>query len=228
MDTFAMTEDPSMAEDPSVAEDASVAEEPFPPGSDAGPDEHRRDEQGHLVLRSPEQFKALGHPVRHRMVNVLRQRPATLRQLAGVLGMSKGTIGYHVRVLREAGLIRLAETRQVRGGTEQYFALVSQSFKVHEEAAVGPEFLFNAALGEMLPDQPGRPSHTALRHLWLTDAEARALEARLRAMAAEPHRSADSADGEPYGLLISLFRADVPSLPPDDRDEPDENSPPAC
>ncbi|MFE7544089.1 ArsR/SmtB family transcription factor [Streptomyces platensis] len=193
----------------------AVEQSPAHGRSGAGQDEYRRDEQDHLVLRSPEEFKALGHPVRHRMVNVLRQRPATLRQLADVLGMSKGTIGYHVRVLREAGLVQLAETRQVRGGTEQYFALVSHGFKVHEDAAVGPEFLINAALGEMLPSRPGHPSHTALRHLWLTDAEAHALEARLRAMAAEPHPTTDSAHSKPYGLLVSLFRADVPSLPPD-------------
>ncbi|MEU6772228.1 winged helix-turn-helix domain-containing protein [Streptomyces sp. NPDC046759] len=188
-----------------------------PPGPSRGgdQDEPPRDEQDHLVLRSPEQFKALGHPVRHRMVNVLRQRPATLRQLAHALGMSKGTIGYHVRVLREAGLVRLTETRQVRGGTEQYFALVSQGFKVHRDAEVGPEFLINAALGEMLPTRPGQPSHTVLRHLWLTDAQAHALEAQLRAMATEEHPT-DPAHGEPYGLLVSLFRADVPSLPPDD------------
>ncbi|MGW6571870.1 ArsR/SmtB family transcription factor [Streptomyces sp. NPDC054945] len=184
-------------------------------GSDTDPDEQLRDEQGHLVLRSPEQFKALGHPLRHRMVNVLRQRPATLRQLAQALEMSKGTIGYHVRVLREAGLVRLAETRQVRGGTEQYFALVSPSFKLHQDAEVGPEFLINAALGEMLPPQPGQASPTMLRHLWLTDAEAHALATRLRELTAEPH-PADPAHGRAYGLLVSLFRADVPNLPPDE------------
>ncbi|MBZ9644756.1 hypothetical protein [Streptomyces sp. PSKA30] len=57
---------------------------------------------------------------------------------------------------------------------EQYFAFVSHGFKVHQDAAVGPEFLINAALGEMLPSQP---SHTVLRHIWLTDSEAHALEA---------------------------------------------------
>jgi DNA-binding transcriptional ArsR family regulator len=149
------------------------------------------------------------------MVNALRQRPATLRHLAQALGMSKGTIGYHVRVLREAGLVRLAETRQVRGGTEQYFALVSPTFRLHQDAAVGREFLINTALDEMLPDEPGQSSHTALRHLWLTPAEAQALEARLRALTAEPHPT-DPAHGEPYGLLVSLFRANVPRLPPDD------------
>jgi DNA-binding transcriptional ArsR family regulator len=129
--------------------------------------------------------------------------------------MSKGTIGYHVRVLRDAGLVRLVETRRVRGGTEQYFALVSPGFRFHQDAAVGGEFLINAALGEMLPPRPGQATHTVLRHLWLTDEEAHALEARLRMMAAEP-QPMDPARGEPYGLLVSLFRADVPSLPPDD------------
>jgi hypothetical protein len=129
--------------------------------------------------------------------------------------MSKGTICYHVWVLREAGLVRLAETRQVRGGTDQYFALVSHGFKVHQDATVGPEFLINAALGEILPSQPDQSSHTGLRRLCLTNSEAHALEARLRTMAEEPHPTTPGR-GEPYGLLVSLFRADVPNLPPHD------------
>ncbi|MFD8543222.1 ArsR/SmtB family transcription factor [Streptomyces sp. NPDC059649] len=169
-----------------------------------------------LVLRSPEQFKALGHPIRHRMVNVLRQRPATLRQLSTALGMAKGTTGYHVRVLREAGLVRLAESRPVRGGTEQLFALVSHGFTFHEDVEGGPQFLINAALGEMLPARPDQAEHTVLRHLWLAPEEAHALAARLREQAAEPH-TVDSSRGEPYGLLVSLFPADIPAL---DRETP--------
>lgn len=51
--------------------------------------------------------------------DVLRQRPATLRQLAEAPGLAKGTVSYQLRVLREAGLVRLAGTRHVRGGTEE-------------------------------------------------------------------------------------------------------------
>ncbi|GAA1271766.1 hypothetical protein GCM10009665_69890 [Kitasatospora nipponensis] len=173
------------------------------------------DEPEPLVLRSPEQFKALGHPQRHRMVNVLRQRPATLRQLAEALGLPKGTVGYHVRVLREAGLVRLTETRQVRGGTEQYFALVSTSFTFHRDARGGRELLVNAALAEMLPVRPGQPDHTVLRHLWLTEEEGHAMAARLRALAAEPNPG-DASTGEPYGLLVALFPADIPGLAADE------------
>jgi DNA-binding transcriptional ArsR family regulator len=82
----------------------------------------------------------MGHPVRHRIVNALRQRPATLGQLASAMGLAKGTISFHVRVLREAGLVRVAGTQHVRGGTEQYLALVSAGFRVHEDAGAGPGF----------------------------------------------------------------------------------------
>lgn len=165
-----------------------------------------------LTLNSPAQFKALGHPMRHRMVNVLRQRPATLSQLTSALGMTKGTVSYHLRVLREAGFVRLADTRQVRGGTEQHFALVSRGFKFDDE--IGPKFLFNAAMAEMLPARPGQADDTILRHLWLTPDEAHALAAQLRKQGAQPH-SGDPGR-EAYGLLISLYRADIPKLPTDE------------
>ncbi|MGF1427632.1 ArsR/SmtB family transcription factor [Kitasatospora sp. LaBMicrA B282] len=172
------------------------------------------DEPEPLVLSTPEQFKAMGHPVRHRLINVLRQRPATLRQLADALQLPKGTVGYHVKTLREAGLVVLAESRQVRGGTEQYFALASRSFTFHEESEGGAEFLINAAIAERLPPRPGQAEHTLLRHLWLTDEEAHALAARLRAEGEAP-MPVDSSRGEAYGLLVTLFPADIPALAPE-------------
>ncbi|WP_182908599.1 helix-turn-helix domain-containing protein [Microbispora sp. H13382] len=166
-----------------------------------------------LELRTPAQFKALGHPVRHRVVNLLRQRPATLGELATALHAAKGTVGYHVRVLREAGIVRLAATRHVRGGTEQTLALVSRAFRLHPEAAAGPDFLVRAALAEMRPARPGQAEHTLLNHLWLTQHEAHALIARLRDLLPPPGRTPFTG-GEPYGLLLSLYPADIPALPP--------------
>ena len=166
-----------------------------------------------LTLRTPAQFKALGHPVRHRIVNVLRQRPATLRQLASALGLAKGTVSFHVGVLRDAGLIRLAGTRPVRGGTEQRFALVSGGFRLPEDAG-GAEFLLQAAAAEMLPARGAEAGRTMLRHLWLTPGQAAALAAQLHDYAEQP-RQQDPAHGEAYGLLISLYPADIPRLPED-------------
>jgi DNA-binding transcriptional ArsR family regulator len=174
-----------------------------------------RPEPEPLTLRSPAQFKALGHPVRHRIVNVLRQRPATLRQLASALGLAKGTVSFHVGVLRDAGLVRLAETHQVRGGTEQHFALVSRGFRLHQDSAAGAAFLLQAAAAEVLPAHDDETDRTVLRHLWLTPQQASVLAAQLHDYADQP-RQEDADHGEAYGLLISLYRADIPRLPEDD------------
>ena len=162
------------------------------------------------MLRDPAQFKALGHPLRHRLLIALRQRPATLAQLAIALGAAKGTVGYHVRVLREAGLVRIAHERRVRGGTEQYYEPASARLRIAPDAPVGGEFLVRAALSEMLPPA-GEPERTLLRHVRLTEEQAADLAARLEALAVP-----DAAAGLPYGVLLSLYRADIPVLPPDD------------
>jgi DNA-binding transcriptional ArsR family regulator len=162
-----------------------------------------------LVLDSPAQFKALGHPLRHRLINVLRQRPATLSQLALALGSTKGTLSYHMTVLLSAGLVRSAGTRTVRGGTEQYFELVSTGFRPVMPGAGAAKFLINAALAEMVP---GGPEQTLLTHLRLSAPQAEALAQRLSEFANET-RGDD--DGESYGLLLSLYRADIPKLPED-------------
>ncbi len=123
------------------------------------------DADGDFVLDSAEQFKALGHPLRHRLLNVLRQRPATLGQLAAALGSTKGTVAYHVRVLLDAGLLRTASTRTVRGGTEQYFEPVARGFRPQLPGIGAAKFLINAALDEMVP---GEPEQTVLTHLRMT------------------------------------------------------------
>jgi DNA-binding transcriptional ArsR family regulator len=163
-----------------------------------------------LVLQTPAHFKALGHPVRHRIVNVLRQRPATLGQLASALGLAKGTIGFHMRVLREAGLVRMTGTKHVRGGTEQYFALASGAFRVPGDA--GAQFLLQAALEEMRPAGDGTAGHTVLRHLWLSEQQARALAAHLENFATSQDSADSDSSTEAYGLLLSLYPADIPRL----------------
>jgi DNA-binding transcriptional ArsR family regulator len=163
-----------------------------------------------LTLSEPGQFKALGHPLRHRLLLALRQRAATSGQLAEALTSTKGTVGYHLKVLLDAGLVRIAHTRTVRGGTEQYYEPTAPSLRIAPAVPDGGAFLVRAALGEMLPARPGAPDVTVLRHLRLSSVQARELARELE------HRATSAAGdeaGESYGLLLSLYRADVPRLP---------------
>lgn len=70
----------------------------------------------------PRYVKALAHPLRIRILAMLEERPASPVQLAPRLGGTLGQVGYHVRVLRDAGLIELVETRRRRGAVEHIYS----------------------------------------------------------------------------------------------------------
>ena len=72
-----------------------------------------------LTIRGREQLHAIGDPTRWRILGRLQVGPASIQELAVALGSAKGTIGHHVRVLERSGLIRLAETKRVRGVVEK-------------------------------------------------------------------------------------------------------------
>jgi DNA-binding transcriptional ArsR family regulator len=59
-------------------------------------------------------WAALGEPRRRAMLDVLRSRPHTVGQLADALGMSQPMTSKHLRVLRDAGLVRVERQAQHR------------------------------------------------------------------------------------------------------------------
>ena len=60
-----------------------------------------------VVVDKPEQLKALGHPLRLKVLQVLNDsdRPLTNRELAQSLAVDPGHLHFHVRMLHRAGLI---------------------------------------------------------------------------------------------------------------------------
>ena len=73
-------------------------------------------------------LKALSHPVRARALTVLNQRVASPSELAADQDEAVGYVAYHVRVLRELGMIELAKTRQVRGATEHFYRSTAKTY----------------------------------------------------------------------------------------------------
>ena len=87
-----------------------------------------------LVIDKPEQLKALGHPLRVRVLEMLGQDgdwQLTNRELAQRLGVDPGHLHFHVRMLLRAGLIELAE-KNGRGREKPYRA-VAKVFRVSPE-----------------------------------------------------------------------------------------------
>ncbi|MEV6735379.1 winged helix-turn-helix domain-containing protein, partial [Streptomyces sp. NPDC051364] len=124
-----------------------------------------------LEIGAPEQFAALAHPLRQRLLFALGHRPATVRQLAARLEAKKGNVAHHLKVLREAGLVHIAETRQVRGGTEQYYRRTARHMVVAEPQAAGTAAML-AVFAQELDLSPAE-THLTLRHLRLSPTKAR-------------------------------------------------------
>ncbi|HEY3462718.1 MAG TPA: winged helix-turn-helix domain-containing protein [Gaiellaceae bacterium] len=60
------------------------------------------------------QLRALAHPLRLQLLQVLHEGPATASQLARRLGESSGATSYHLRALHRAGMVEEAEQRNAR------------------------------------------------------------------------------------------------------------------
>ena len=112
-----------------------------------------------LELDRPEQLKALGHPLRLKVLQALGQseKPLTNRELAAKLAVDPGHLHFHVRMLQRAGLIELAET----AGREKPYRAVAKHLKVGSEIrATGAASELQAAqLREM---QRGFDTHAAM------------------------------------------------------------------
>ena len=90
--------------------------------------------QDTLVLDKPEQLKALGHPLRVRVLEMLGQEgewQLTNRELAQRLGVDPGHLHFHVRMLLKAGLIELAQ--EEGHGREKPYRAVAKVFRVAPE-----------------------------------------------------------------------------------------------
>jgi DNA-binding transcriptional ArsR family regulator len=156
-----------------------------------------------VAVTTPEQFKALGHPMRHRLLFALGQGEATISQLATTLGSNKGNISHHLKVLAGAGLVEAAGTRTVRGGTEQYYrrAFVRLTY----DDAASTEAAFRALAAEIAAAEPG--PFMVLRGLRLSPEHAQQLTATLHDLA---EQADDGGDHPRYGLLLSLYQPSQP------------------
>ena len=57
-------------------------------------------------------FEALADPTRRHILDLLRERPRLVGELVDLLGISQPRVSKHLRVLREAGLVKVRQDAQ--------------------------------------------------------------------------------------------------------------------
>jgi DNA-binding transcriptional ArsR family regulator len=138
-----------------------------------------------MVVKEPEQLRALGGDLRTKIILRLRESACSTSELAGELGIPKGTVGHHLKVLERAGLIRVVRTRKVRAVTEKYYGRVARLFILKGEEG-----------------SPGEPVRARL-----TDEDARKLQRRLDRLVAD-FKDSDTAGGKPHELVAGMHPGD--------------------
>lgn len=90
-----------------------------------------------LTIDTIEQLKAIADPLRQQLLQEFAREPATTKQVAVTLGLQPTRLYHHVAKLENCGLIKLVETRPVRGATEKYYEAVASYIKIDRDALPG-------------------------------------------------------------------------------------------
>jgi DNA-binding transcriptional ArsR family regulator len=175
-------------------------------------------------------MRALAHPTRLRMLELLREEPLSASELARRLEIRFGSARFHLQQLIRGGMAHPAGERRVRGGVELLFAAPDDVWVDVDPAdpatTMATHRAYVAELGRRLQaaarDQ--RPGDSdvdivSLRRVRLTR-ERRAEAERIAADAVRQIRALDAGSGDtaadPVTLGLFLFRtpADNPASDP--------------
>ena len=99
--------------------------------------EPRGEPFGIMTIDKPEQLKALGHPLRLRVLELLGENDELLtnRELAQRVEVDPGHLHFHVRTLLKAGLIKRVEGGH---GREKPYRAVANTIRVAPELLSSP------------------------------------------------------------------------------------------
>lgn len=192
-----------MADHTGMADNKSDAAPPSTP-------DYELDEM--LELDDPAQYRALFEDTRKEIVSLLLERAATTSELAEVLGKPKGTVGHHLKVLADAGLVRVVRTERVRALEAKYYGRTARVFLYQREhEAVGEEERVLAQAAAEISHAPGGELTANMRYARISPERAREWAHRLNDLVME--FASQPAEGDvTYALVFGVYATERPPL----------------
>lgn len=170
-----------------------------------------------VTVNTAQQFKALGEPIRWRILHTIRYRPATAKQIADILHSAPGTIGHHLQVLEAAGLVKVVARRLIHGIVAKYYTRVARVFsfdfppEVASDSSVSLNMmttardemieLINAGEGEDEIKSTSAPSAKIMPE------RVEYYQRRLNDLVNEFLSEVPDPEGQVYTLFVTLFKA---------------------
>lgn len=98
--------------------------------------------------------KALSHPVRVEILELLNEREASPIEMKRKLGGTLNLVNYHLKVLVDCGCVEVSRTEPVRGAVKHFYRAVPRSYFGHPD------------LREVPPSIRGGATETAVRSFY--------------------------------------------------------------
>src|SRR5215210_7216729 len=170
-----------------------------------------------MALTTPDQVKAIGHPLRTTILQLLHERAATVTELAVAVGRPKSTVAHHVKVLVEAGLVRVVRTRRVRAIEERFYGRTARMFYVAvQQTSDGDELPrdfndFEVAARESAAAYADGKLWGFIRHARISEAQASEFWERMAELVADFDQLPRSGETM-YGFAVGVYPTDQPTL----------------
>jgi len=87
-----------------------------------------------LVIEDPEVIRLVSSFIKSEILRLLSKKPMTETQLSKVLELTKAAVGYHLRPLRDAGLIKIDRYVTGEHGISKYYSTVASLFVVDPDS----------------------------------------------------------------------------------------------
>jgi DNA-binding transcriptional ArsR family regulator len=171
-----------------------------------------------IALTSPAQVRAIGHPLRTTILQLLHERAASVTELADAVERPKSTVAHHVDVLTRNGLLRVVRTRRVRAIEERFYGRTARMFHVAAEPTAagggtpGDFNDFEVAARESAPAFEQGKLWAFIRHARISEDQASAFWDRMAVLVDEFDRMPRSGETM-YGFAIGVYPTDHPTLP---------------
>jgi DNA-binding CsgD family transcriptional regulator len=170
------------------------------------------DRSGQRREATPEEYKAMAHPLRLRILRVCLYETHTNKEIAEALDISPATCLHHVRLLARTGFLEQDAPRPgPRGSTEKPYRSTGKSWYLEPPPGSRPldELAsLDATRDELLHSGPGRVRAGARLGLKLSKIRAKELEDRLDALIYEYADAGPDEPGAAYGLFVVFHELD--------------------
>ncbi len=169
-----------------------------------------------MVLDDDERIRAYVHPTRMSLLRLLAHQALTTTGLARELGVHPANLTRHLRILEEAGLIRLVERRDTGRNLEKYYRATALAYEVRmrgdriedRRATVLGILRDNLSIAAAAAREGSTEVVGMLEQARIDSRELPRLIDRVQAVVRE-FADLDATGGVPYTLSLALYPAEA-------------------